>query len=569
MKTRRLSLSMKLFLIVMALLLVIDVAMGFAFYSRSKNMMEKQIKDNAQNIANCVAASVDVEAVSQVWGEEDMESDAYYTLLDQLTLFYDNAGVEYVYTVRQTDDGVRYVVDSDPEEPGLPGEEFDDDDDVAVALTGKQVVNDHPYTDEWGTHITAYSPIFDGKDVVALACVDLSYDWIKQQTGKLAILIVVVCGIVLVVGAVVLYLVSVSIGGKFRVLNDKISDLVAGGGDLTQTIDMRSGDEFEVIAENINALIAYIRDIMERIMMYSNNLKADTDRITNDMNTTMGSADTVSRAMNDISASMAQTTASINESNRLMSGIMDEFQEVVEKLRGGSDFSNSMRTEADGIGRQAESEKAAAERTVERMREQVATCIERSKQVSRIDVLTEEIINITDQTSLLALNASIEAARAGEQGRGFAVVASEIGKLAESSAESANEIQEVSNAVISAVNGLSEETEHLLEFINGSAMKGYGDLVDTSAKYRESAEQVDSMMKEVYAISNRMKSDIERIREHTNAIDKVATGSSEEIARAVENVNDMSGHLKNIGDDTDASMEMTDALFKEVNRFRL
>ena len=86
---------------------------------------------------------------------------------------------------------------------------------------------------------------------------------------------------------------------------------------------------------------------------------------------------------------------------------------------------------------------------------------ENSQEIGEIVQLIDEI---SDQTSILALNASIQAATAGDAGRGFAVVAEEIEHLAERSSQATAKIATLvktiqlgTNEVISAMEDNTRE----------------------------------------------------------------------------------------------------------------
>lgn len=84
--------------------------------------------------------------------------------------------------------------------------------------------------------------------------------------------------------------------------------------------------------------------------------------------------------------------------------------------------------------------------------------------------MTENILQITEETSLLALNASIEVARAGEVGKGFTVVASEtsdgyskdadgIHEIIEKFAQESEQIEEAVDNIKEAIQAVSIAVE--------------------------------------------------------------------------------------------------------------
>ncbi len=569
MKVRKRSIAVKIFVSIIALLIVSDIVMGVLMYNKSKKVLVTQIKENAMNIDKCVASSVSGDLLSVIEAGSE-GSEEYAKIKDELTVFLDNSGVEYVYTVKS--DSAKhavFLVDSDPDDPGLPGDEYDWADEIEGAYKGQTTVSEEPYTDEWGTHLSAFSPIYSEGDIVGIAVVDVSANSVDEQTKGILSMIIIICLIVLAVGAVILFIISNSFRSGFVLLNDSIVDLIEGDGDLTKAIVITSGDEFELIGENINKLLWFVREILVNITKDSDSLQKATTNISRDMQDSREDATEVSSAMEELSASMEGTASSMNNIAQLMNEIADAFANIDNKIREGSEFSDTMKEDAIRVGDQAVAEKENATLRVDTMEKTVQSRIERSKAVDRIRILTDNIIDITDQTNLLALNASIEAARAGEAGRGFAVVATEIGQLATNSATVATEIQTISAEVIAAVNDLAKEAAAMIEFINENVMKGYGDLVNTSDEYRKSAERIDEIMQECAEFSAKISKDIEDVKEHTDSVNTVVEEAARGVNLATEKTLDMSVHLGHIGEEADSSKEMTNELLDEVNHFKL
>lgn len=139
------------------------------------------------------------------------------------------------------------------------------------------------------------------------------------------------------------------------------------------------------------------------------------------------------------------------------------------------------------------------------------------KSVEQIHMAANLINEISDQTSLLALNASIEAAR------GFAVVADEIAKLANQSADSVEEIsrtveelqdnatksvdvmKEISEAVDMQVNSLTE-TQHIMEKLHQELGNCFSS-VHTIDDMTQEIEKQRSNVTESLSVLNRLAQD--------------------------------------------------------------
>lgn len=571
-KVRRFSIRWKILIPATILIIAVCAVIGGNSYSRIKTGMIQLGVEEAQMAASIAGFMVDGDSLVNI-GTDFENTEEYQSNLAALRQIQELCGIAFLYTLH-TDDNSRlyYGIDTDDSAgQNKPGDLFDGEyEEFADVFGGQEYVQD--YIDETvdGTLISAYLPIKDssGKVVAVLGCdYDASYVAGRIEGARNSIFqISVLC---LILALVILNLIVNRIMRSLNKVDRKIYDLVHNEGDLTQHLDIASGDELELIAENINTLLEYIRGIMLNISSNSTQLGASTGSIAESLISAKDNISDISATMEQMSAAMEETSASLTQVDESVVHITESISGISGKASAERDSAAEIMEKVQEIYESAEADRADAARQAAEMSEHMNERIERSKAVEQINTLTNEIINITDQTSLLALNASIEAARAGEAGKGFAVVASEIGSLADNSARAAEGIQRVSQEVIHAVNELANESEHMIRFMNETAMAGYERLLDNSRNYKNDVSHLSETMNDFADESIRLHENIDNIKESVDAVNIAVEESAKGVVDVTEMATDMTVSMESIKGEAEGNRDIAGQLEAEVGKFKL
>lgn len=568
-RTRRLTIRAKILIPSIIIVVLVCGLMGYNSYTRFEKSMVRMGVEEADMAATIVADSLDANLVYKVTvGSEGTQ--VYQNLQGDLRKKQKACGIAFLYTLYTDGKKVYYGVDSD-EDAAKVGDEFADSyAELEPVFGGKEYIQDYIDHTEDGDLITVYKPIEDnaGKVVAILGC-DYDASSIAAELQKAVVQTLQIGGICLILAILILTIIVSRITKGLMQVNAKIYDLVHNEGDLTQKLDVRSGDELELIAGNVNELLAYIRKIMIGISSGSMRLMSTSRKMVDHLSSADESITDVSATMQEMSAAMEETTSSLNQ----ITEAIDEIYSSVERIAGSADAgkvsSQEMESRASGANDAAAEGEKKANIETEKMAASLNEKIAKSKSVEQIEILTSNIIEITEQTNLLALNASIEAARAGEAGRGFAVVADEIGKLAGNSADAAAKIRQVSAEVIQAVDELAEGSQQMIEFVRNSTEEGFGGLVATSENYATDANAMRAMMEQFAQTAEELRSTMDGIRESISAVNIAVEESAKGIAGVSESSVQLTGNVNDIQSEASDNNGIAEELATEVGKFKL
>lgn len=313
----------------------------------------------------------------------------------------------------------------------------------------------------------------------------------------------------------------------------------AAGGDLTVNSSYQSKNEIGRLSASFSIMITQIRDLIIQIDSLGDQVVASSHTLSSTTQQTVASIEEVSKATTDVAMGASNQAKDAEDGVIAVTEFSEEIDNISIQINQSKDFSDQIHSSAvKGL----EIMDLLTDKTEESNKvgnEVVNTVEELNKKANEINTIVEAIMQISENTNLLSLNASIEAARAGEAGKGFAVVAEEIRKLATNTSVSSNNIKNIITALQDDVKK-TQDTILLSKTVNEEQTNAV-----TASK--EAFQEISQGINGIVARTNKVieglnliktsKEKVVSVIENFSAVSEETAASSEEVSASIEEQN--------------------------------
>ncbi|MGM0369186.1 MAG: methyl-accepting chemotaxis protein [Bacillota bacterium] len=277
-------------------------------------------------------------------------------------------------------------------------------------------------------------------------------------------------------------------------MQDNLKDTIARILDLTKDLSSYS-QEISEVDEEINYAFDFIKDVKK-----GNEETAD--------------------AVDEISLSIREIAKGTEELSVKAEDISDLGQETFELVKKTDDKINS---------------------GTNLVNKAVDVMEELSTSVSKVDQISERIMNIADETNLLSLDGAIEAADGEGSGGGFGAVADDIKDLADESMAAAKEVKEIVKEVKDVTNRA----------------------INIMIPAENSNQNIADVFAEIEGLSNDLITKVENVTEATE--DQVA--STEQISASTEEISAASEEVSGQADEMYENVKQLENIMSQVAEF--
>ena len=341
----------------------------------------------------------------------------------------------------------------------------------------------------------------------------------------------------LIIAAIIMYILTNKIGKSLRDITsradnlanldirDKVSDILTNRKDEVGVL----GGAFQKIIDNLKGFVDHISNTSENLALSSRELSLSSEE-------SSASMEEISRAIEDIAEGASRQAMDIENGVKHIDDLgllVENNQEFLKELNNSTMEIEKIKDEGLEILGELVNNTENSNRATINIQNVIN---DTNESAGKIEIASNMIRSITEQTNILALNAAIEAARAGEAGRGFSVVAEEIRKLAEQTNGFTKEI----TAVVSDLLNKTKEAVNTMDNVVKASEIQSNSVEETNKKFdgiRQAIENSNNIIELINQSGTEMlqkKEAIVDIIYELSAISQENAAGAEEAAASIE-----------------------------------
>lgn len=384
-------------------------------------------------------------------------------------------------------------------------------------------------------------------------------------TLKGIIVQVIIMAVVIALSVVLVWIMIGNITKRLYKIKVAMND--AGKGKLTNEVALKNNakkmDELDVIGDSYNRMIndfsiaiGDTKDTLDQLLEKNAVLKESFEQL--------------DVASNNIGHTMNEVAMVSEEQAKATTDVVGETTELSDNIEAVSGLVTTMKGSCDELKDKTQSGLGIVNNLVAGSDDTIRVTEEITRGINNVDTSSKEIEDIiglinsvSDQTDLLALNASIEAARAGEAGKGFAVVADEIRNLAEQSQSATADIRNIIQTMQSKI----QDTVDAVANVNRVIATQSQNVKETEESFHTifgGVESLDSLLTEVEGKNTTMvekkeaifssMNDLSAGIEETSASTQEVTNSTQGQAEIIKRLQGLTAEIADCSDQLNAKL---------------